>query len=407
MDLRTRFDSWQCTAPLPTASHREIVREMNLSGCKWDTQMGDIPTLAPFALVLPRSDWLCLAALAEALSREMVALERQLHDRPDLWSRLGLPKQLRQVLNRDEPWTPAAARIVRYDFHPTAKGWQISEVNSDVPGGFNESSTFTRLMAEQNCGCQAADDPMAEFTAALTHSVNGIPRLALLAAPGYTEDWQIISGLDSAFRRHGIEACLARPEQLTWENNRAFIRQAGKLQPIGGIHRFYQGEWLTRLPVEKWRHLLRGGLTPVCNPAIAILSESKRLPLLWPELKTDTPTWQSVLAETRPSTVALRNGLTDWVIKPSYCNTGDTIISRGWQPGSQLFLTAIRSVLNARAWVAQKRFLTLPISTPAGPMYPCLGIYTINGKASGIYGRLSPKPVIDYSARDVAILLRD
>jgi hypothetical protein len=40
-------------------------------------------------------------------------------------------------------------------------------------------------------------------------------------------------------------------------------------------------------------------------------------------------------------------------------------------------------------------------------MYPCLGVYTVNGEASGIYGRMSAKPFIDYSSTDVAILVRD
>ena len=36
---------------------------------------------------------------------------------------------------------------MRFDFHFTRDGWRISEVNSDVPGGLNESSGFERLMA--------------------------------------------------------------------------------------------------------------------------------------------------------------------------------------------------------------------------------------------------------------------
>ena len=32
--------------------------------------------------------------------------------------------------------TPAMARVVRFDFHPTSEGWKISEANADVPGGY-------------------------------------------------------------------------------------------------------------------------------------------------------------------------------------------------------------------------------------------------------------------------------
>jgi hypothetical protein len=58
------------------------------------------------------------------------------------------------------------------------------------------------------------------------------------------------------------------------------------------------------------------------------------------------------------------------------------------------------------AWAAQRRFATLPVETPAGPMFPCLGVYTINGRAAGIYGRIAPKPFIDYTAIDVAVLVK-
>ena len=37
----------------------------------------------------------------------------------------------------------------------------------------------------------------------------------------------------------------------------------------------------------------------------------------------------------------------------------------------------------------------------------CVGIYTVNGRAAGAYARLSEKPVIDFAAVDVALLLED
>lgn len=46
-----------------------------------------------------------------------------------------------------------------------------------------------------------------------------------------------------------------------------------------------------------------------------------------------------------------------------------------------------------------------PVDTPAGALFPCLGVYTIDGKACGIYGRLSPTPVVDYSAMDATVLI--
>ncbi len=57
-------------------------------------------------------------------------------------------------------------------------------------------------------------------------------------------------------------------------------------------------------------------------------------------------------------------------------------------------------------WVAHRRFEALSVRTPAGPMYPNLGVYTVNGAAAGIYGRMAPRPLIDFAAVDVAVLIR-
>ncbi|MGA2232614.1 MAG: hypothetical protein ABSH22_17085, partial [Tepidisphaeraceae bacterium] len=61
--------------------------------------------------------------------------------------------------------------------------------------------------------------------------------------------------------------------------------------------------------------------------------------------------------------------------------------------------------LSPSRWIAQRRFQTLPLDTPAGPVYPCVGVYTINGQAAGAYARYSPRAVIDYAAVDVAVLI--
>ena len=144
-----------------------------------------------------------------------------------------------------------------------------------------------------------------------------------------------------------------------------------------------------------------------CLGPVEPFTESKRLPLLWSELQSSTKTWASLLPETQRPKTAICHGLAGWVLKPAYCNTGDSVIGRRWQSNSHVFFAAMKSLLQSRSWVAQKCFQSLTVPTPQGPMYPCLGVYTINSIASGIYARFSPKRVIDYLAHDVAILLRD
>src|SRR5438552_3857894 len=59
------------------------------------------------------------------------------------------------------------------------------------------------------------------------------------------------------------------------------------------------------------------------------------------------------------------------------------------------------------SWVAQRRFDTLPVETSMGAMYPCVGVYTLNGRACGAYARLARTEVVDFSAVDVALLVED
>jgi hypothetical protein len=41
-----------------------------------------------------------------------------------------------------------------------------------------------------------------------------------------------------------------------------------------------------------------------------------------------------------------------------------------------------------------------------GLRYACLGIFTLDGRAVGAYGRIASKPLIDHDAQDIAVLIR-
>ena len=56
-------------------------------------------------------------------------------------------------------------------------------------------------------------------------------------------------------------------------------------------------------------------------------------------------------------------------------------------------------------WIAQRYFQQVPLESAGERLYPCLGIYTIDGKVAGIYGRLSTNGLVDFRARDIAVLV--
>ncbi|MEY2879252.1 MAG: hypothetical protein RLZZ15_1632 [Verrucomicrobiota bacterium] len=397
--------AWHCTAPLAPETRREIRRHLELACCKWDAQVGDTDTLAPFALVLPRAQHAALAHAAEHLAAELLAAETELLARPELWLALGLPARVRRVFEGAEPWTPTAARVIRFDFHPTDDGWRISEANGDVPGGYIEASDFTDLLAAQSPGTKSTGDPTAALVAALGGPAGAPRRIALLAAAGYGSDQQVAAHLGAALRRRGVEPILTRPESLRWEGGLARVARPHREIPVDAIFRFYQGEWMIRQRRDDWHRLFRGGRTPVCNPAAAVLTESKRLPLLWPRLDTAMPTWREFLPHTSAANALWPGSHRGRVLKAAYGNTGESVFSPGWSRPREWLAARAAAALRPGRWIAQARFRTQRVATPLGAMHPCLGVFTVNGRAVGTYGRLSAGPLIDFAAIDVAVLV--
>jgi len=395
---------------LPPEAFAPIRRRMVLNCCKWDPQVGDVSTLAPFPLLIGRADWQQLCSTAEGLARELIAAEAELLGRPDLHRKVAVPRPLRNALAeaRNRGATPAAVRTLRFDFHWTPDGWRISEVNSDVPGGFAEASELTRLFADSfgpSMNLAVPGDPAAAWADAVAVAAGGAP-VALLSAPGFMEDFQVVSYMATRLVERGVAAHLAAPSQLAWAAGHASLRAAWYDGPLGAVVRFFQAEWMARLPRScTWRPLVAGGRTPVTNPGTSVLTESKRFPLAWEHLAAALPTWRRLLPETRDPRDAPWRRDDGWLLKTAFCNTGDTVAARDLVLPQRWRAAARAAFLWPGQWVAQRRFETVPLATPSGDVHPCVGVYTIDGRACGAYTRVATRAVIDYRAIDVALLV--
>ncbi|MGN6371318.1 MAG: glutathionylspermidine synthase family protein [Phycisphaerae bacterium] len=392
------------TAAVPAEAFARIRRRMSLEFCKWDPQVGDAGTLAPFALVLHADAWAELKSCARQLAAETLAAEAELLHRPDLWSVLGVPTRMRRVLGRWrlEGLAPSAGRVMRFDFHPTAEGWRVSEVNSDVPGGYTEAWEFSTLMAaHMGEEWRPAGDPGGAWARAIARR-SGDGLVALVCAPGYMEDRQIVAYLAKRLRDCGCTARMADLRELECRGRKTWLHG----EPVEAVLRFYQAEWLAGLPRSwGWERLIVGGETAVTNAASAVLTESKGFPLVWDSLKTELPTWRAHLPETRPvngSDWRISDGL---VLKGKYGNNGDEVVMPGSADAPTLRRVSRELWWRPGKWVVQRRFVTRGIQTPLGEMFPCLGVYVVDGEVAGIYGRLSRGAVVDYAAMDVAVLV--
>jgi glutathionylspermidine synthase len=387
----------------------EIRRKLILDCCKWDPQVEDVSSVASFPVLIGRRCWRELCKLAEALSTELFAAERELIFRPELHRVLGVPWKVRQLFRDIDGFdmAPPIVRSLRFDFHWTLDGWRISEVNSDVPGGFAEGSMLSRLMCADACGSVVPDDPGARWADAM-EDVVGEGHVALLAAPGFMEDQQVVSYLAKQLNERGFRTHLARPEQLGWDDDRAKLACAWYEGSLSAIVRFYQAEWLANLSRPcPWQKLFVGSRTPVTNPGVAVLTESKRFPLVWDELSCSLPTWRRLLPESRDPRDAPWQRDGGWLLKTPYCNTGDTVTARDLCTPLQWMATLFSVRLRPHQWVAQRRFEPTPIESPLGPVYPCVGVYTINGRSAGAYTRISSRTVVDYRAVDAALLIEE
>ena len=391
---------------LPPDVFASLRTRLVLRHCKWDPQVEDVSTLAPFPLLMGRSTWAGLCDDAESLAVELRDAERELLDRPDLHRTLSIPRLMRAALRAGRALgpPPVAVRVMRFDFHWTDAGWRISEVNSDVPGGFCEAGAFTCLVAEHVTDAQAPSDPGAVWADVLARRVGRDGNVALLAAPGFMEDQQVVAYMGRLLAARGMTPYPADPTQLRWHDGRASLHDT----PISAVVRFYQAEWLASLPRRQlgcWLPLAAGGRTPVTNPITSVLTESKRFPLVWDRLATRLPTWRRLLPETRDPREAPWRSDDGWLLKTAFCNTGDTVSAASLTPATDWRKTRWLARLFPRHWIAQRRFETTAIETPFGDMYPCVGVYTIDGHAAGAYVRLSCRSIVDYRAIDAAMLI--
>jgi glutathionylspermidine synthase len=355
---------------------------------------------------MPARTWKQLAGWAEQLATETVAAEIEILAKPQLLNELGLPRAVRRALQLDVPLTPAAVRVMRFDFHYTTDGWRISEVNSDVPGGFTEASDFTYGMAAHFPGAHPPGDPASVWADAVGRAAGPGGDVGLLAAPGYMEDQQIMAYLARKLTARGCHAHLANVTQIKWQNETAHLETAWYSGKLDAVVRFYQAEWLARLPGRfGWPYFFRGGRTPVGNPGIAAISESKRFGIFLERLSKPMPAWRLLLPESRdPRSVTERRD-DSWVLKTAMSNNGDDVCIRELMNEGDWRRSNWSVRLFPSRWVAQRRFQPVPLPTPAGPVYPCIGVYTIDGEVAGAYARFSARPKIDYSAVDVALLI--
>lgn len=386
------------------AAARAAVRRRAIFEChKWDPQVGDVDVLAPFPLILAPAAWAEIAGAAERLSAEIFAAEDAIAREPALLAALGVPWRLRGLFRA--PSSTGIARFIRFDFHHTPDGWRISEANVDVPGGFNEASGVAPMIAAHFPDLEVTGDPAGALVSAVRAKVGDGARVGFVHATAFTDDRSVMQYLATRAARLGLLPTLLAPDHVTWVDGRARIAWGPEAGPLDALVRFFPAEWLPNLPrASRWPHFFRDARTPIANPGRALLTQTKRFPLLWDRLPLALATWRALLPETRD---VRASDLDDpcWVVKPALGRLGDGIWIAGVTAPSERAATERDVRRHPEAWVAQRRFEAVPIDGPAGPIYPSIGVYTVDGRVCGAYGRAARRPLIDSAAVDCAVCI--
>jgi len=389
-------------APIPPEKYEDYRCEVIFKAYKWDPQCGDRDTVSRHACLLSQEAARKLEEWSEALTAELFLMERKLLDDLPLGKELWLEKKILKAFRRSQGpagYNPQKhVRLMRYDFHPTADGWALSEVNSDVPCGFAESVILPEIVKKFFNG-YAGHRNIAQSICDSFKSKLKVDRVAFVHATSYSEDRQVMQYLSDCFAQRGIGGIFAAPDHIRWDGSRAYCLLDNR--EIGGIMRSYPAEWLTMLHKKYWEGYYSADI-PLCNHPVALLTQSKRLPLVWDKLGLELPTWRKLLPETRdPRKIPV--GSDEWIYKIAMGRVGGGIAIKGAVKDKEFKEINKAARRNPKEWVAQRLFKSLPLGEDN--LHLCLGVFTVDGKAAGFYGRAGSYNLIDAYAADIPVLV--
>jgi glutathionylspermidine synthase len=379
-------------------------------GCyKWDPQFLDNNTIAKHVLIISEEEHLELEGLTEALDRETMQAEEMLNNHLKLAKPLALPKKIKKELKKMQNYQAGKhIRLMRYDFHPTIEGdWAVSEVNSDVPGGFAEASLMPLAAADLY---KTQDYWHKDFggilTSAIAQKTKAGGKIMLVHCTSYSDDRQVMQFLGDKLRGMGFNSIYAAADHLRFENNEAISVLDGNEGKIDAIVRFTPLEWLVDMKPKRWQGYF-DTITPSCNHPIAMFAQTKRFPLVWDALESlgaNLSTWRSLLPDTL-EVKAARNK-TGYIYKPACGRVGEGISIKEACKDDE-YEKIIKDVKrHPKKYLAQKRFNSRPLVSDEGEhFHVCLGSFSVEGQAAGYYARLSRNPRIDSSAADIPVLI--
>lgn len=394
---------------MPKNQYDDYRLDVIFGGYKWDPQFLDNNTVAGHILLITEEEHAQLAVFTEQLAAETVQCEEVLNGDLALAGPLALPRKIRRELESMKNYeADRHVRLMRFDFHPTAEGgWALSEVNSDVPGGFAEASLMPQIaMAYAKVEGLRHVDFGGILAGAIAQKTRPGGKIMLVHCTSYSDDRQVMQFLGDRLQGLGFRPVYAAADHLRFQNGEAVSILDGHAGSVDAIVRFTPLEWLVQMKPRNWQGYF-DTVTPSCNHPIAIFAQTKRFPLVWDALEArgvSLAAWRSLLPETRE--VKDARGEAGFIYKPACGRVGEGIsIREACREGE--YKEILRDVKRRpKEYLAQRRFSSRPLrSEEGGQFHVCLGAYSVEGRAAGYYARLSRTPRIDSAAADIPVLI--
>ena len=378
---------------------------------KWDPQFEDNNTLAKHVLVISKEEHEKIKEYTENLDKEIIEAENYLKDHLELIKSLSVNRKIKSELHRMKNYEPEKhIRLMRYDFHPIVDGdFAVSEVNSDVPGGFAEATLLPELAKKTIKKNDYYTIKFGEILAdAISKKVKKNGTIMMVHCTCYSDDRQVMQYLGDKLSSMGYKILYGAADHITFKDGEAYSILSGNQIQIDGIFRFTPLEWLYDIKPKRWEGYF-DTITPSCNHPIAIFFQTKKFPLIFKSLEDKGfrfDTWKKLMPETL--TVKAAKGKDGFIYKPAYGRVGERIsIKEACKPDE--YKRIIRDVmLHPNRYIAQKKFISREIESDNGEKFHvCLGSYTVEGKPAGYYARVSKTPRIDSNAADIPVLIEE
>lgn len=395
--------------PIPNDMYNEYKLDVMLDCYKWDPQFCDNNTVAKYALVLSEKEHEELKLLTEKLIKETTEAENFLNKNLKYTKALEIPNKFRSDIKSMKNYNPDKhIRLMRFDFHPTLENkWAVSEVNSDVPGGFAEATLMNRksleYLSNENYYAISFGDFLAD---AIKKKVRQGGRIMLVHCTSYSDDRQVMQFLGDKLSGMGYEVIYAAADQLKFENGKAISILNNREGEVDGIIRFSPLEWVADMKTKNW-HGYFNTETVSCNHPIAIFAQTKRFPFVWDLLESkgiDLSTWRKLL----PETLEVNDKKVDdkFIYKPVYGRVGENISIKEACKDDE-YKKILKDVKrHPKKYLAQKKFNSRPLTNEDGEeFHVCIGSYGVENSHAGYYARISRSPRIDSYAADIPVLI--